>query len=117
MVPPFFSIGGRIPQCQPPDAAVAEASREYMIVLAQLVYEVYRDFGHFVDPAVVYSKAGAAKRGLAVEDLEEETIGVRGWTSGLPLDERFRLLCEHQPLPDVDDILIKYIGHDRFGPA
>jgi len=111
----FFLHWWEDPAVAPPDEAVAEASRQYMIVLANLVYEVYRDFGHFVDPSVVYSEAGAAKRGLGIEDLEEETIGVRGWTSGLPLEERFRLLRRQQPLPDIDEIFIKYVGHDRFG--
>ena len=112
---PFFLHWWEDPAVAPPDEAVAEASRQYMIVLASLVYEVYRDFGHFVDPTVLYSEAGAAKRGLAIEDLEEETIGVSGWTSGLPLEERFRLLRRQQPLPDIDEVLIKYVGHDRFG--
>ena len=113
----FFVHWWEDPAVPAPDATVAEASRQYMTVLAKLIYEVYRDFGHFVDPAVVFSQAGAAKRGLSIEDLEEDIIGVRGWTSGIPLDERYRLLREQASLPHVDDVLIKYIGHNRFGTA
>lgn len=105
------------PAVPAPDTTVAEASRQYIRVLARLIYEVYRDFGHFVDPAVVYSEAGAARRGLSIEDLEEETMGMRGWTSGIPLDERYRLLREQQSLPHIDDLLIKYLGHNRYGTA
>jgi hypothetical protein len=113
----FFVHWWEDPAIPVPDATVAEASRQYMIVLAKLIYEVYRDFGHFVDPKVVYSRAGATKRGLSIEDLEEDAIGIRGWTSGIPLDERYRLLREQASLPHIDDILTKYIGHDRFGTA
>jgi hypothetical protein len=99
----------------PPDYDVVSACKMHMQTLATLVYEVYRDFGHFVDPEVVYTPDGAARQGLTIEDIEEQLIGVRGWTAGLPLEERFRLLRRNEPMPHVDDLLIKYLGHDRFG--
>jgi hypothetical protein len=37
-----------------PDTDVVSACKGQMKSLARLVYEVYRDFGHFIDPAIVY---------------------------------------------------------------
>ena len=105
------------PKEMPPDTDVVSACREYMTMLTAFVYEAYKDFGHFIDPAVLYTPEGAERRGLSIEDIEEQLIGARGWTAGLPLEERFRLLRRNEPMPEVDDLLIKYLGHDRFGQS
>ncbi|MBE3064670.1 MAG: hypothetical protein IMZ69_06595 [Spirochaetes bacterium] len=102
------------PEAVPPATDVATACKEQMRTLACLVFEVYRDFGHFIDPAIVYTAEGAKCQGLTIEDVEEQLIGVRGWTAGLPLDERFRLLRRNEPMPSVDDLFVKYLNHDRF---
>ena len=111
----FFLHWYDTPKEMPPDQSVLSACKAHMVALATLVYELYREFAHFVDPAVVYTPEGAARQGLTVEDIEEELTGVRGWTSGLPLEERFRLLRQNEPMPQVDDVLVKHLGHDRFG--
>lgn len=103
------------PEHSPPNCDVVSACKQQMKTLATLIYEAYRDFGYLIDPALVYTPEGAAKQGLTIEDIEEALIGVRGWTNGLPLEERFRLLRQNEPMPQVDDLLIKYLGHDRFG--
>lgn len=111
----FFLYWYEDPDQMPPDEDVVASAQQYMEMLASLVYEAYRDFGHFIDPAVVYSLEGARRRGLSIEDIEQELIGVRGWTASLPTEERFRILRENEPMPQIDDILVKYLGHDRFG--
>jgi hypothetical protein len=103
------------PDVQPPDGGVLSACSEQVRRLATLVYEAYRDFGPWIDPAVAYTPSGARSLGLTVEDIEEQLIGARGWTAGLPEEERFRLLRREEPMPEIDDLLLKYLKHDRFG--
>ncbi len=98
-----------------PDCDAITACKQHMKSLSQLVYEAYRDFGPYIDPAVAISPLGAKELGLTIEDMEEQIIGVRGWTSTLPLVERFRMLRDVESMPQIDDLLIKYLGHDRFG--
>lgn len=113
----FFLHWYNNPKNMPPDCDVISACKTHMVTLASIVYEVYRDFGHFIDPAIVYTPEGAARQGITIEDIEEQLIGIRGWTASLPLEERFRLLRRNEPMPQVDDLLIKYLGHDRFGES
>jgi hypothetical protein len=102
-------------EAPPPDTDVLSACKQQMKTLAALVYEVYRDFGHFIDPAVFCTPDGAKRRGLTIEDLEEQLLGLSSFTASLPLDERFRLVRQNEPTPHIDDLFLKYLGHDRFG--
>ena len=103
------------PAVQAPGGPVASACEEQVRQLALLVYEAYRDFGPWIDPAVTYTPSGAQRVGLSIDDVEERLLGVRGWTVALPEEKRFRVLRASEPMPDVDDLLVKYLGHDRFG--
>ncbi|MGA9364557.1 MAG: hypothetical protein WBW16_09340 [Bacteroidota bacterium] len=99
-----------------PDLDVATACEQYLTVLARLVYQCYRDFGSTIDPEQYYTLENLARLGLSVEDVLESELGFpRQWASSIDPEQVLRQIRDNAPKPDVDDLFLKYLGHDRFG--
>ena len=86
-----------------------------MRVLAGIVLRCYQHFGTTIDPERHYSVGNLARVGKSVEDVEQELGFPRGWTAGGTAEERINALKRSIPMPHIDDLLLKYVGLDRFG--
>ncbi len=73
---------------------ILAACKRHHAVLEDLVRAAFDRFPRWTDPSWIFDSAHLREAGLAVEDLEEELGYPRGWTSGIPLEERLRLLAE-----------------------
>jgi hypothetical protein len=108
-----------------PTIDVCSACRHLMVFLAKIVLDCYDRFGEVIDPEWYYTKEAYAKRGLTIEDAEEEVIGVRGWTAVPDVPMQYRLAVEDyrwQMIRDsmagchIDDLFEKYAGRVRTVP-
>jgi hypothetical protein len=99
-----------------PGDDVVTACQEHMRNLVALVYECYDVFGPVVDPEQYYTLENLRRIGKTVEDIEEELGYPRGWTVAPDLDEatRLRVLTEHEPGTELDEIFEKYLGRNRL---
>lgn len=99
-----------------PDLDVVTACEQHLTTLAQLVYECYRDFGKVIDPEQYYTIENLSALGLSVEDVMERELGFpRNWAQGFDPEQVLRQIRENEPKPLIDDLLLKYLGHNRFG--
>jgi len=98
-----------------PEIDVLTACNRYFITLLKIVCECYKVFGPWIDPNIRYTKEGMKRANLTIEDVEEENGFEKGWTKGIPLKERIRVFYEQNYNFGIDDILIEFLGIDRFG--
>lgn len=91
-----------------PDAI--ELCRRYIVRIASLVSDCYRDFDYVVDPDVHYTVEGLRKAGKTVEDVEEEFGLPKGWTAlaGNTDELRLRLLSQNAPRSAIKHLFQKY---------
>ena len=99
----------------PPRRDAGAAARLYLVLLFKLVLHVYEDFGTSVDPQKHYTSQHFSRMGKSIEDAEEEIIGIRGWTAGIPLEQRWSLLRREVPGCAIDDLFIEYAGVSPSG--
>lgn len=85
----FFSSGL---EAEPIDTDVAVACRRYLAGLEAIVADAQERFPRISDPDWYYRSENLAESGLTVEDLEELVGLPRGWTSGIPIEERLAAL-------------------------
>lgn len=98
-----------------PKTDVFSSCLDYMKLLVEIVWECYQEFGHIIDPARYYTIENMRELGLSLEDVEESLGFPRGWTKGIPDNERLRLLRNQVPMPEIDWLFEKYLGVNRFG--
>ena len=85
------SCGNRL-DCLLEDSDAIINSRYYFQLLKDIVDECYSTFGDCLNPDIYYTIENLKKLGRSIED-EEEALGLpRGWTSGIPDQERLNLL-------------------------
>jgi hypothetical protein len=110
----FADVGGA--GMELPQEDVVTACHAYMVNLVRLVYECYLVFGEDIDPAQYYTLNNLRRRGVSIEDVEEEFGYPRGWT-GLPgaTDAQRLEVLRRTSMPDsgIDPIFDKYLEKVR----
>lgn len=107
----FASYGTK---ARPPETDVLTACRHYLTVLVSLVFDCYGRFGDFIDPYQYYTDEAFSRRGLSIEDAEEEVFGWRGWTDSprIPLAERWRIVRDSIAPCNINHLFEKYLGKE-----
>ncbi|MCY4643822.1 MAG: hypothetical protein OXB88_04335, partial [Bacteriovoracales bacterium] len=87
----------------------------YMILLCELVLKLYTDYGALIDPDQYYSLEGIGLNNLKIEDIEEEIIGIRGWTDieSASKETRLNTLKLNVPTSQINDLFQKYLGGNK----
>jgi len=101
-----------------PTQEVSVACHAYLALLVEIVLDCYEDFGAAIDPEQHYTAEAFAKRGLTIDDAEEELMGVRGWTEapGVPVEARWQMLRDGIGRCEIDHLFEKYTGRARPRP-
>lgn len=101
------------PDAPAPTSDLASAAREYMRLIAELLFEAYSKFGHFIDRDVAWTVEGAARAGITVDEITRQAHGiVYGRGSD---EERLARARRNDFGSQIDGLLLKWLGHDRFG--
>jgi hypothetical protein len=98
-----------------PEQDAHSASRRYMSLLVNLVHDCYQTFGTTIDPDQYYTLDNLAKRGMSIEDVEEELGFPRGWTD-VPAGscaDRLHVLRREIPMTSVSVLFDKYPSSGR----
>src|SRR5690606_26278484 len=82
-----------------PTNDVYTACREYFISVLKVVYDCYVDFGTTIDPHQYYTKANFARLGKTIDDLDEQLIGIRGYTNFAKWPEEYRWQAHRNSIP------------------
>lgn len=100
-----------------PEDDVVTACKKYFVILLEIVFDCYQNFGTVIDPEQYFSFENIRRTGKTIEDFEEELGYPRGWTNipGATDDERLRAIRREIRYDGIDHILIKYLGKNRFG--
>ena len=95
-----------------PQMDVNEACLHYLRALVALVFACYCRFGELIDPHEYYTAEAFGRRGLSIEDAEEEIFGWRGWTDapGVPVAERWQIIRESVVPCNINHLFEKYLG-------
>ena len=96
---------------------VSTASNKYLCTLLLGIVECYQLFGEQIDPIRYYSESAIHKRNQSIEDIEEEIIGIRGYTKieGYTDSDRLKLLLKSISMPSIDYVFNERLGKDRYG--
>lgn len=99
-----------------PKNDVIHACKEYFKLLLTIVFECYNNFGMLIDPDQYYTIENMKRLNRTIEDFEEELGFPRGWTAGDSSSDEDRMSCfrKQNHTNGVDEILVKYLGKDRF---
>lgn len=100
-----------------PTDDVLTACKKYFKMLLEVIFDCYQNFGTVIDPEQYFSFENIKKTGKTIEDFEQELGYPRGWTNlaGATDDERLKAIRNEIRYDDIDHILIKYLGKNRFG--
>jgi hypothetical protein len=98
-----------------PQTDVYTACKQYFLLLLEIVYDCFQEFGPAIDPEQYYTVENMLKLGKKIEDFEEELGYPRGWTACIPDTERIRLLRKEAAKSDIDTLFNPYLKKDRFG--
>lgn len=101
------------PDAPAPASDLASAAREYMLLLAELLFDAYSTFGHFIDRDVAWTVEGAARAAISVDEISRQAHGIV-FTGGSD-EERLARARRNDFGPQIDGLLLKWLGHDRFG--
>lgn len=93
----YFSNYDPEDEFKPIESDVVTAAAEYLDMVARVVSGCFEKFGYLLNEDVYFSSEGLRRRNQSVEDLEEMLGFPRGWTQGIPDEERLRLLKEATP--------------------
>jgi hypothetical protein len=93
-----------------PNQDVFSACRSYFILMLQLIWDCYDQFGDVIDPQKYYTVRNLRKVKLSIEDVEEELGFPRGWTNLKKMDDegRLKLLRQYAGLSELTPIFKKY---------
>lgn len=100
-----------------PEMDVLTACKNYFVLLLGVVYDCYQQFGAIIDPDQYFTVHNLNKIGKSIDDMEEELGFPGGWTcvSNGSIDDRIEMIRKQLSTNAVDEILIKYLGKNRFG--
>jgi hypothetical protein len=95
-----------------PSEDVESACKSYFMMILELVYSCYLEFGRIIDPKMYYTEEHFAKMCKTIEDAEEEIFGISGWTKvpDCPDTYRWQILRDSQPGCGINDIFETYLG-------
>ncbi|MCP4250133.1 MAG: hypothetical protein GY778_24080 [bacterium] len=95
-----------------PQMDVYEACVHYFKALVALVFACYCRFGESIDPHDYYTAEAFGRRGLSIEDAEEEVFGWRGWTDapGVPVAERWRMIRRSVVGCNINHLFERFLG-------
>ncbi len=90
---------------------IATQCEQNFLLLLEVIFECYEVFGDEIYPEKYYSLESLKKKGLPIEDIEENLGFDRGYTKveGVPDEERIRLLREYAPTSEINEIFDKYL--------
>ncbi|MBI3218270.1 MAG: hypothetical protein HYZ44_02035 [Bacteroidetes bacterium] len=102
----------------PPKEDVATACVKYLKVILRVVYDCYVDFGTTIDPHQYYTKTNYAKLGKAIEDLDEQMTGIRGYTGFVNWPEEYRWQAYRNSVPGcrISSLFPQYLGLHKPHP-
>lgn len=90
----YFSKSGPTDRFEPIEFDIVTASQEYLRLLGGLVSECYTQFASEFEPDLFFTLENLQAKQLSVEDVEEMLGFPRGWTEGLPAEDRLQMLKE-----------------------
>lgn len=95
-----------------PSEDVESTCKRHFVMILDLVYSCYLEFGPSIDPKQHYTEEHFAKMGKTIEDAEEELFGIHGWTKvpGYPDAYRWQALRDSQPGCSINHIFDEYLG-------
>ncbi len=101
-----------------PTEDVYEACKEYFIVLLEIVYECYLEFGTHIDGHQYFTEANYKTLGKTIDDADEDIIGIRGWTKvdGWPDAYRWDALRDKIPGCRISDLFLEYLNKHKPHP-
>lgn len=101
-----------------PDIEVGQACKENLCSLLKIVYDCYVDFGTEIDPHQHYTKANFERQGRTIDHVDEELIGIRGWTcvEGWPEEYRWQAHRDRLPGCRIDHLFEEYLGLAKPSP-
>jgi len=79
---------------KPVEIDVVSASYKYLNLIRELVNKCKVDFASEIDPDAALTLENLREKNMSIEDIEEQLGFPRGWTEGIPDEERLRLLKE-----------------------
>lgn len=94
---------------------VKEVCMDYFLLILNLIYDCYQNFGSIIDPDQYYTLDNFAKLGMVIEDAEEMLGFPRGWTEGIPDEERMRLLRDTAAPETASYLFEEYLKRDKYG--
>ncbi|HXD93907.1 MAG TPA: hypothetical protein VNX01_11895 [Bacteroidia bacterium] len=102
-----------------PEEDVVTSCKAYFALVLEIVLDCYKVFGRHIDAAQLFTIENLVLTNRSIEDFEELAGYPRGYTSvpGVSDEERMGLLRRYspQPSPEVDKILVSFLGINRFG--
>jgi len=106
----YFVEHGSLPT--PPVLDVAAACTQHFIDLLRVVFECYEEFRYIVNGQWYYTEENFARRGLTIEDAEEELGFPRGHTKveSWPDCIRWRLLCREAQGCGIQHIFSQWLN-------
>jgi hypothetical protein len=93
-----------------PNEDVFTSCQRFLVLVIELVRDCHSVFKHVVDPQYYYTEDNFSRLGLTIEDAEQEIIGRPGWTEGVPLEERWRLLRAEVGSTGLEEFFSQYLG-------
>ena len=109
----YFDFGFDDDPINVPTEDVYSASHYYLTTLCQLIWECYEEFGKYIDPEDYYTLENMQDIGVSIEDWEEELGFPRGWTEGIPIEERVKALKNTVAKTQIDYLFLKYLNKSR----
>lgn len=113
----YFGDGLRPPADGAPQTDAVSACNYYLMKLIEIIFDCYSEFGPEIDPDQYYTLENLKKKGLTIEDIEEELGIPRGWTDigpGYDEEKRLHALRCSFSRTQIDEMFEKYLGRTRF---
>jgi uncharacterized HAD superfamily protein len=94
---------------------VATQCEKNFILLIEIIYDCFQNFGDVIDPAKYYTLENLDRLGISIEDIETRLGFPQGYTKveGISDEDRIRLLRESEPSSEIDYIFMKYLNKVR----
>jgi hypothetical protein len=102
-----------------PDIDVVSACRQYMVLLVDIVFDCYINFGELIDPHQYYTNEAFEKRGQTIEHALAEVFGYPLSTipPHVPMEYVWQMIRDSMPGCRIDDLFEKYLAKARPGPV